>query len=171
MLWIRYRTYLIQLSWLPIQCDIKKGSGYEKKSPKTCEIRLERNYYWMKFLRTSFTYGMNKRTRNNEKWNYTSVRKSFLPIYRSINNSNRSRENTGNFQKLCSLNFLETIENIVQNNLVFYKNRTLFNHSKKKILNKIASDIPNILHDNSGYIHLNHLHSFMDPKLCFQINN
>lgn len=101
--------------------------------------------------------------------------KLFLPIYRSINNSNRSRENTGNVEKLCSPNFLETIEKIVKNNLAFYKNSILFNRSKKKSLNKIASGIPNILYENSGHIHLDHLYSFiiniMDPKLCFQTNS
>ena len=51
----------------------------------------------------------------------------------------------------------------------FYKFRALLNRSKKKSLKKITSKIVKILGDNSDYIYLHHLFSFIldiiDAKL------
>lgn len=50
----------------------------------------------MKTLRTKFSYGMNERTRNNDKENGTPYWKSFPSIPGSIERLNKSRRKTGN---------------------------------------------------------------------------
>ena len=105
----------------------------------------------MKSLRTTFPHGMNERSKNIDKKSDTPVWKSlFSPIPRSKKKSNRSRGNTGNFQEHC-----------------FYLEFNLIVLRKK--LKKNASEIPKILHENSGDIHLDHLYFFIldiiDTKL------
>ena len=60
----------------------------------------------MKTLRTTFPYGMNERTWNNNKGNDIPVGKSFPPILRSIERSNRSQRNKGNVPKTLFFYFL-----------------------------------------------------------------
>ena len=59
-----------------------KVSGNENKKvcSKAYKIRLDREDYWTKTLRTVFSYGMNERTRKNDKGNDTSVWKLNPPI-------------------------------------------------------------------------------------------
>lgn len=89
----------------------------------------------------------------------------------STERSNRSRENTDNFQELYFSKFLGRIEKIVKKNFkaAFHKIRVSFNRSKKKNLTTIATERLIMLGDNSGEIHLDHLYSFIldiiDTKL------
>ena len=89
----------------------------------------------------------------------------------STERSNRSRENTDNFQELYFSKFLGRIEKIVKKNFkaAFHKIRVSFNRSKKKNLATIATERLIMLGDNSGEIHLDHLYSFIldiiDTKL------
>ena len=89
----------------------------------------------------------------------------------STERSNRSRENTDNFQELYFSKFLGRIEKIVKKNFkaAFHKIRVSFNRSKKKNLTTIATERLIMLDDNSGEIHLDHLYSFIldiiDTKL------
>ena len=64
---------------------------------KAQETKLERENQWMKTFRTTYPYGMNKRTRNNNNVNDGPTERTFSPILRSIELSNRSHGNTKNF--------------------------------------------------------------------------
>lgn len=89
----------------------------------------------------------------------------------STERSNRSQENTDSSQELCFSKFLGRIEKIVKKNFkaAFHKIRVSFNRSKKENLTKIATERLIMLGDNSGDIHLDHLHSLIldiiDTKL------
>ena len=68
-------------------------------------VVVEKEDHWTKTFRTTHPYGMNERTRKNDNDNHSFIGRTFPPIPRSAEGSNRSFGNTVRIQELCFSSF------------------------------------------------------------------
>ena len=119
-----------------------QGTGYinGKVDPEYRKIRLDREEYWIKKLRTIYPYGLNERARDirTEK----PIGLVFPSIPRSRERIVRSRRNRNNHNAIVSANdFFENLSTVVETDLqrAYYIIRIMLNNIKKRILKNIAS--------------------------------
>ena len=123
--------------------EVFKGDGYEnnKVCPEARKIRVERENFWMKELRTIFPYGLNERARGQGQ--NSSIGKLFPSIPRQSLRLFRSRHNPFNNNPFDKQSFFLSLNNLLANDLsnAFYKIRKLLNSLRKKLLKSIANEI------------------------------
>ena len=118
------------------------GTGYINNDPcpDARKIRLDREDYWMKTLRTIYPYGLNDRAR---KTNQTSSVGSLFPSIPQLNvRRERSRKNNKQHIHMSENNFFEFVNTEITNtkNAYFNIKNTLMS-LRKKVLKKVASSI------------------------------
>ena len=124
--------------------EIFQGTGYtnNKVDPTHRKIRLDREEYWMKKLRTIYPYGLNERARDTN--NNIPVGKMFPSIPRARERVVRSRRNRNNHATNTSVpQFFDNLSTILQTDIkrTYYLLRVILNNTKKKILKGIATYI------------------------------
>ena len=124
--------------------EVFEGSGYQnnKECPDSKKVRLDREDYWIKELRTVFPYGLNSKIRGLE--DDVPVGTIFPSIPRSRTATSRPRENRNNHAEnsnhITSFDFFhDTIANSPSN--LYNTIRVHINRLKKKTLKNIASEI------------------------------
>ena len=121
-----------------------KGNGYKGKQvcPEARKIRVEREDYWIKELRTVYPYGLNERARGHDK--NLPVGKLFPKVARSMPQANHSRNNRNNRVIVTSHeDFFQNFDSIISNDIrnACYRLRVTINRLRKSTLKKIAFSI------------------------------
>ena len=121
-----------------------KGNGYKGKQvcPEARKIRVEREDYWIKELRTVYPYGLNERARGHDK--NLPVGKLFPKLARSMPRANHSRNNRNNRVIVTSHeDFFQNFDSIISNDIrnACYRLRVTINRLRKSTLKKIAFSI------------------------------
>ena len=121
-----------------------EGTGYlnNKIDPESRKIRLEREDFWIKKLRTVYPYGLNERTRDTHTDRPIGL--MFPSIPRSRERVVRSRRNRNNHLSNNSTeDFFNNVSSILKNNLknAYYTIRVMLNNIKKNLLKSIAASI------------------------------
>ena len=123
--------------------EVFKFDGYENKKvcPEARRIRVERDNFWMKELRTIFPYGLNERARGQVQ--NSSIGKLFPSIPRQSLRLFKSRNNLINNNPLDKQNFFLSFNILLANDLsnAFYKISKLLNLLPKKLLKSVANEI------------------------------
>ena len=119
------------------------GTGYVDGKPcsDARKIRLDREEYWMKTLRTIYPYGLNDRVR---QFSQNSSVGSLFPSIPQLNvRRMRSRRNNKDHIHMSHKHFFEFVNNEISHNLMnacFNIKNTLMS-LRKKVLKKIATSI------------------------------
>ena len=123
--------------------EVFKGDGYNnnKVCPVARKIRIGRENFWMKELRTIFPYGLNERAGGQGQ--NLSIVKLCPSIPRHSSRFFRSKNNPTNNSPLDKKDFFLSLNTFLAYDFpnAFYKIRKLLYSLHKKILKSIATEI------------------------------